>query len=170
MRCDNRQALAEENIRVRTLPSVSIGATEFAEWCNWSGIYRAFIVTAKHYIIAHHKMAASSAPNSQFGADSTLSPASVKVHYVYQSSSNMRTNVVLVKESSCAKPLCLVFKLFTIFDPRTWPLGHEVGLWNGFASVCLSVRLSGVIKSEHCLCWILETSKGKEFMFGTDIL
>ena len=31
---------------------------------------------------------------------------------------------------------------FNIFDPRMWPLGHKVGLWNGFVSVRLSVRLS----------------------------
>ena len=57
---------------MRTLPNIAISATEFAEWCNWSGIWRAIIVMAKHHIIAHHKMAASSAPDSQSGAASTL--------------------------------------------------------------------------------------------------
>ena len=36
-----------------------------------------------------------------------------------------------------------------LFDPRMWPLGHKVGLWNGFASVrlsvCPSVRLRSLI-------------------------
>ena len=28
---------------------------------------------------------------------------------------------------------------FVLIDPRMWPLGHKVGLWNGFVSVRPSV-------------------------------
>ena len=55
---------------------------------------------------------------------------------------------------------------FKFIDPRTWPLGHKVGLWNHFVSICLSE----VIKSELSLHCILETSKSRDLLLMAQIL
>ena len=57
----------------------------------------------------------------------------------------------------------LNFLLYPFIDPRMWPLGHKVGLWNGFASVrlsvCPSVRLRSLISDISDIVFIDQRTK-----------